>query len=357
MFGFLSFALYGYQEFTSAGFKRNMARKDVADASVAYGKGEGVVECSKTRKPLLNCIITGMNSGLGRQTVLSLVRLDGLSLGKLYLVCRNAQAGAEVLDEMQKVIEEKMTTAASTSETGATYSKPELQLCRVDLSRPREILDFVASLPADEAIDVLINNAGALIVDRQVTPDGIEASFALNTLGTFCLTEALIPLLKKSPDARIVTVSSGGMYNTSISTQDLESQIGKYDGTSAYAQQKRSQVELTNYWAKMYPVASSNISFYSMHPGWTKTPGLDKSLPSFSQMMNSSLRTVQEGCDSILFAALTSTKFPSGTFLFDRREAVQHLSLAGTDLGPIKTNAIVKELVSTLQAYIKMFVR
>ena len=336
-----------------------MARKDFADASVAYGEGLGVVECSTTRKPLLNCIITGMNSGLGRQTVLSLVRLDGLSLGKIYLICRNAQAGSEVMNEMQQIIDEKMTSAASSSATGhgTAYTKPELRLCSVDLSRPREILDFAASLPADESIDVLINNAGALIVDRQVTPDGIEASFALNTLGTFCLTEALIPLLKKSPDARVVTVSSGGMYNTSISTQDLESQNGRYDGTSAYAQQKRAQVELTNYWAKMYPVASSNISFYSMHPGWTKTPGLDKSLPSFSQMMNSSLRTVQEGCDSTLFAALTSTKFPSGTFIFDRREAVQHLSLAGTDLGPIKTNAIVKELISTLQAYIKMFAR
>lgn len=354
MFAFLSFALYGYKEFTSAGFQRNKEGKDFADASVAYGEGKGRVE-GQDRKRFLNCIVTGMNSGLGRQTVLSLVSLDGLSLGKVYLVCRNAKAGAVVLDEMNKIVDEKIAAATSTGTADSAYKKPELLLRTVDLSRPGQVVDFVKSLPADEPIDILINNAGALIVDRQVTPDGIEASFALNTLGTFSLTESLIPLLKKSQDARVVTVSSGGMYNASISTLDLESQK-HYDGTLAYAQQKRAQVELSNYWAKMYPLSTCNISFYSMHPGWTKTPGLDKSLPSFSQMMNSSLRTVQEGCDTTLFAALTKSKLPSGSFLFDRKVVPQHLYFGGTDLGAAKTDTIVKELVSTLQAYLRRFV-
>jgi dehydrogenase/reductase SDR family protein 12 len=225
----------------------------------------------------------------------------------------------------------------------------ELVLKIVDLSLLKDINNFVSNLPQDETIDVLINNAGALINDRKETVEGIEASFALNTLGTYQLTELLIPFLKKSKDGRVITVSSGGMYNATLSTSDLESKIN-YDGPTAYAQQKRAQVELTNYWAREHPL----IRFYSMHPGWVKTPGVAKSLPTFSSMMNSSLRSTQEGCDTILFAALSGSlqkdKFPSGSFIFDRKVAPQHISFSNTNLGD-KTDNVLKDLLSKLRTF------
>lgn len=339
MFGFLSFSFYGLQEFTSFGFKRNSLKDDFPEKNISYGAGinPGHKEVGQQDGHSKNIIITGINSGIGKQTALSLIKLEDKRIGKVYLVCRNKSGGAEVVEQMQQLISKKDSIA------------PELILKIVDLSLPKEINEFVSNLP-DEPIDILINNAGSLLGERQVTIDGIESSFALNTLGTYYLTERLMPLLEKSKDARVITVSSGGMYNAALSTVDLES-ANKYDGALAYAQQKRAQVELTNFWAAAFP----KVKFYSMHPGWVKTAGLSKSLPLFSSMMILSLRSPEEGCDTILFAALsefvTRVSYPSGSFLFDRKVVPQHLKYANTNLGE-KTEVVIKDLISKLQSYL-----
>ena len=79
-----------------------------------------------------------------------------------------------------------------------------------------------------------------MINTRTETPDGIEANFATNTLGTFHLTNSLLDLMEKSAPARVVTVSSGGMLTVKLDPFDFNSQKGKFDGTFVYAQNKVS---------------------------------------------------------------------------------------------------------------------
>jgi dehydrogenase/reductase SDR family protein 12 len=117
------------------------------------------------------------------------------------------------------------------------------------------------------SIDILVNNGGALLNDYKLTPDGLESSFAANTLGTYYLTTLVIPSLKEG--SRIITVSSGGMLTSRLSADVIDKGEAKHDGVKAYSLSKRAQVELTNFWAKANP----NLHIYSMHPGWCDTPG------------------------------------------------------------------------------------
>jgi dehydrogenase/reductase SDR family member 12 len=84
-------------------------------------------------------------------------------------------------------------------------NKSKVSLEVVDISRPTEIKNFCART---KKVDILVNNAGVLLGDRSETPDGIETTFATNTLGVYFMTELLVPLLEASK-GRVVTVSSG----------------------------------------------------------------------------------------------------------------------------------------------------
>ena len=91
----------------------------------------------------------------------------------------------------------------------------------------------------------------------------------------------------------------------------------------AYAQSKRAQVILTELWAKK--LAGTGVTVNAMHPGWVKTPGLQSSLPGFSKIMNFSLRTPDQGADTIVWLAVApQLEAESGKFWFDRRARETH---------------------------------
>ncbi len=101
-----------------------------------------------------------------------------------------------------------------------------------DLSDLESIRDVVAGFHVEESrLDLLVNNAGVMLHQRRLSPDGIEMQrFATNVLGPFLLTNLLLDLLKASAPARIVNVSSGGMYMQRLDVDDLQSERGEYDG-------------------------------------------------------------------------------------------------------------------------------
>ena len=146
---------------------------------------------------------------------------------------------------------------------------------------------------------MLVNNAGALPSERTLSVDGIELTFATNVLGPFLLTNLLIPLLKKSTPARIVNVSSGGMYTQRIHLDDLQMAHEEFDGATAYARTKRAQVILTELWAER--LQGTGVVAHAMHPGWADTPGMKSSLPRFYGATKRLLRTPQEGADTIVW--------------------------------------------------------
>jgi dehydrogenase/reductase SDR family protein 12 len=145
-----------------------------------------------------------------------------------------------------------------------------------DISNQRAVKALADGIVASgEHVNILVNNAGCMVHERTVTPEGVEANFATNTLGTWALTESLLPAMREASDPRVVTVSSAGMLTEKLSTSDLEwtpgGKLGKFDGTRQYARGKRHQVALTEHWSR--DASNSQVLFVSMHPWMVRHAG------------------------------------------------------------------------------------
>jgi NAD(P)-dependent dehydrogenase (short-subunit alcohol dehydrogenase family) len=159
---------------------------------------------------------------------------------------------------------------------------------------------------------------------RVVAADGIELTLATNVIGPFLLTNLLIPVLEKSAPARIINVSSGGMYTQKLRGDDLQGEHEQFDGPTVYARTKRAQVVLTELWAEQ--LAGTGVVVHSMHPGWSDTPGVRSSLPRFYAATRPLLRTPAQGADTIVWlGAAAEPGHSSGRFWHDRRPRPTHL--------------------------------
>ena len=151
-----------------------------------------------------------------------------------------------------------------------------------------------------------------------MTVDDLELTAQVHVVAPFLLTTLLLPLLRASADARVIFVSSGGMYTRRLDVDALEHPPEPFDGVRAYANAKRAQVVLTGLWAR-HP-AGRGISFHAMHPGWADTPGVQESLPGFRRVMRPLLRSAEQGADTMAWlAAAPEARESNGAFWLDRR--------------------------------------
>ncbi|TMS10302.1 dehydrogenase/reductase SDR family member 12 [Larimichthys crocea] len=253
-------------------------------------------------------MITGANSGIGRATAMAIAKKGGT----VHMVCRNKDKAEEARTDI-------------VNESGNT----EVHVHVVDMSETHKVWEFAEAFKKQyPSLNVLINNAGCMVRKRELNAEGLEKNFATNVMGVYILTQSLIPLLQKSRDPRVITVSSGGMLVQKLRADDLQSVKGYFDGVMVYAQNKRQQVVLTQQWAKANPV----IHFSVMHPGWVDTPAVSTSMPQFHRMMGERLRGVEQGADTVVWLALSraAPRTRSGQFFQDRRPVPAHLPLAWT---------------------------
>ena len=163
-----------------------------------------------------------------------------------------------------------------------------------------------------------MDNAGAIFPERSESPDGIEATLAVLVVGPFVLVSGLLPLLRRTPGARVVCVTSGGMYTQKLDLDDLQSTVVPFSGPRAYARAKRAQVALVREWARR--LRGTGVTINAMHPGWADTPGLAETLPGFYRAMRPVLRSPAEGVDTIAWlAADPAGAATSGSLYLDRR--------------------------------------
>jgi dehydrogenase/reductase SDR family protein 12 len=254
------------------------------------------------------CLVTGASSGLGRATAEGLARLGAT----VYMLVRNEGKGHWVREGIVH-----------------RSGNENVHLEIADLSSLASVREFARRfLEREPRQDVLINNAGALLSERETSVDGYELSFATNVLGPFLLTGLLLPLLEASVPSRIINVSSGGMYTQKLDVDDLQFEHKPFNGVTAYAQAKRAQVILTELWAEK--LAGSGVTVNAMHPGWADTPGVQSSIPNFYRLTKRGLRSPEQGADTILWLAVAdSVTGISGEFWHDRRARSTHL-LPGT---------------------------
>jgi dehydrogenase/reductase SDR family member 12 len=248
-------------------------------------------------------LVTGANSGIGRAAARELAR-RGFDV---WLLCRDRARGTEARDCIAREV---------------TADRTHLEV--VDLSSLASIRRLAQELPL-ERVDVLVHNAGVLPHEMQRTEDGVELTFAANVLGPFALTGLLLDRLSRSDDARVVFVTSGGLYPQRLDLSLLEVEPVAFDGVRAYANAKRAQVILTHMLADRLS-SQVPITFASMHPGWADTTAVRTSLPRFYSVMKSFLRTPEQGADTVVWlAASESPKGSRGKLWFDRRVAPEHV--------------------------------
>ena len=321
----LNFVWKGMSESTKAGHTRARARFLPEDDRHAM-EGKTV-------------LVTGANAGLGRAAATALAEKRATVL----CVCRDAERGRKAVDEIIR-------------DTG--NERVSLRVCDIgDL----ESVGRLAEELKGTQLHVLVNNAGVLLNKREETATGLEASFAINTLGTYAVTERLLPHMEAAARdsngafvPRCITVTSGGMYSAPLEPSDFDPPAARagrsFDGVKLYAMHKRQQVALTEHWDATYG-ASKGVRFVCMHPGWSDTPGVAKSLPAFRTQMEKSLRSPEEGADTIVWlACVPFDRLEGGEFYLDRAIARKHLPLSfGTTAhAPSAVSTLVTNLQSML---------
>jgi dehydrogenase/reductase SDR family member 12 len=244
-------------------------------------------------------VVTGATSGIGEAACVGMARGGA----EVHMVVRNPEKGK---DARRRVGE-------------ASGVDPEsLTLHRCDLSDLSSVRAFAAAfVKAHPKLDVLVNNAGVLPPERTHTKEGFELTFATNVLGPFLLTNLLHPALAAAAPARVINVSSGGMYTAKLDVDDPQLEGQDFSGNKFYAHTKRAEVVLADEWARRW---APDVAAFSMHPGWVATPGLSESLPGFDKVMRPLLRDAAGGADTIVWLAGSPTlDGQTGGFWHDRR--------------------------------------
>jgi len=247
------------------------------------------------------CLVTGANAGLGYETALALADLGA----RVVLLCRSRERGEAARERIRE-------------QTG--NARVELEV--LDVSELAAVRDLAPKL-ASEPVDVLVHNAGSLASEREATTDGLERTLATHVVGPHLLTRLLRPALERSDDARVVWVSSGGMYTRRLELEDPQWTERDFDGVISYAEAKRAQVVLSRLWAE--ELRDAGVRVHAMHPGWADTPGVQQSLPAFHRLTRAVLRSPAEGADTIVWLAASRRAGEStGGFYFDRERRGTH---------------------------------
>ena len=194
-------------------------------------------------------LVTGANSGLGLETARALAQGGATVL----LACRQRSRGEAVRQQLLPL------------------ARAGLEVIDLDLADLASVAAAASQVQREFGrLDLLINNAGVMAPPRRLSRDGHELQFAVNHLGHFALTTALLPLLKQQSGARVVTVSSGAHYFGRIAFDDLQGER-RYDPWTAYSQSKLANVMMALQLQEQLVAAGSSTLSIAAHPGLART--------------------------------------------------------------------------------------
>ena len=255
-------------------------------------------------------IITGANSGLGKESAFALAKLGA----EIVLAVRDTNKGQSVKNQILN-----QTPSAV------------IEVAALDLMDLDSVRKFAAS-QSTKPIDVLLNNAGIMAVPFEKTKDGFESQMGTNHLGHFLLTELLFDAISKGSNPRIVNVSSSAHRLGKLKTGDInELNVSKenYSPWTVYGNSKLANLLFTNELVRRLKLVNSNITVAVAHPGYantnlqlvaaTKRSGIRKSVElAVTKLMNIILG--QSAANGALpqIAACTWVDIQSGDYLGPR---------------------------------------
>lgn len=204
---------------------------------------------SKATIPGKTVIVTGANTGIGKQTALELARRGG----RVILACRDKEK----------------CEAAAKDIRGETLNH-HVTAHHLDLASLKSVREFAARIvEEEERVDILINNAAVMRCPHWTTEDGFEMQFGVNHLGHFLLTNLLLDKLKASAPSRIINLSSLAHVAGHIDFDDLNWQARRYDTKAAYCQSKLAVVLFTKELSRR--LQGTGVTANALHPGVART--------------------------------------------------------------------------------------
>jgi retinol dehydrogenase 12 len=232
------------------------------------------------------CLVTGATSGIGEVTALELARMGAY----VVLVGRSPDRCEASLARI------KQATGSSS-----------VEYLIADLSSSAQVRQAAHQfMEKHNRLDVLVNNAGAAFVRRQLSSDGFEMTFALNHLNYFLLTLLLVDTLKASAPARVVNVASDSHRGQVLDFDDLQLERS-YGVMKAYGRSKLANVLFTYELARR--LNGSSVTVNALHPGtvatriWQKGGPLN---PLISLIMRTITVPVEQGAQTPIYLASSS---------------------------------------------------
>ena len=238
-------------------------------------------------------LITGGTAGIGKATAESLGQ-HGVAT---HLWGRNPARGAEAAAEV-----------------------PRSTFTSVDLADLEAVAAAAWGLLAGPPLSAVVLNAGAMPLERRLSPQDHEVMWASQVLGHTLLLR-ILHASGQLANTRVVWVSSGGMYLQRLDLRDLRWDR-TYERHAAYANAKRAQVMLNAHLATAWP----DVWTAAMHPGWVDTAAVQHSMPVFRMLTAPILRTSEQGADTIDWLVRHDDPGASGAFWFDRTAQPIHLN-------------------------------
>jgi NAD(P)-dependent dehydrogenase (short-subunit alcohol dehydrogenase family) len=197
-------------------------------------------------------IVTGANSGIGFEAAREFAR----SGAHVILASRNLDKIKDALKEIQ-----------------VEHPQAKAEIIRLDLASINSIQDFVKTFKSNyDKLDILLNNAGIMMVPHGTTEDGFEKQFGINHLGHFALTGLMIDYLLKTPGSRVVNVSSNAHYTGEVNFSDLMYENGeKYNPQKAYSRSKLANLLFTYELQRRLDARNAEVIAIAAHPGISNT--------------------------------------------------------------------------------------
>ena len=209
-------------------------------------------------------VVTGANSGIGFETARALAAKGA----RVILGCRSRARGPEAAHQIREAVPDA-----------------DVHFITLDLASLASVAMFAKEVGVEvERVDVLVNNAGVMMPPLDYTRDRFELQLGTNHLGHFALTAHLLPLLRKAPGARVVTVSSLMHFAGWIHFADLQSE-SSYNAALAYGQSKLANLLFMRELARRLDDAHLDAISVGAHPGSTRTE-----LQRHSELMHAFVR-------------------------------------------------------------------